>query len=491
MYSLTKEEFIKLSENGNVIPVYRELLADFDTPLSAFLKIETGEFCYLLESVEKGEQLGRYSFIGSNPLMVVESKDKKITVKKNGKIDTYNSAKDPIEELKKIMSEYKFVNVPNLPRFSGGMVGFIGYDMVRFFENLPSKNEGELNIADMQMILSDTILIFDHVDHKIKIVSNAVINGSADKSYDTALKKINDVVTLLKKNIPMNGNGKSVKNTDEVKSNFTKEAFCDMVEQAKEHIKRGDIIQIVLSQRFKRRVSTDSFSLYRALRSVNPSPYMFYLKFGENHVIGSSPEILVRCENNEVELRPIAGTRRRGIDEKEDIFLAEELLADPKERAEHVMLVDLGRNDIGRVCDFSSVRVKDVMRVERYSHVMHIVSDVTGNLNKDKDIYDLIRASFPAGTVTGAPKIKAMELIEKLENTKRALYAGCAGYISFSGNMDMCIAIRTILMKGETVYVQAGAGIVLDSIPEKEYEETINKAKAMIKAIEFAENGLE
>ncbi len=491
MYSLTREKFIELSKKGNVIPVYRELLADFETPLASYLKIEEGEFSYLLESVESGERLGRYSFLGSKPSLVIESKDKHIFVSKNGEIDAFDTDKDPIHEIKKIMDGFKFVPVEGLPRFCGGLVGYIGYDMVRFFEEIPDKNPEDFEVPDMQFVLTDTIIIFDHVDHKIKVVSNAIIDQDAGEAYDVAVEKINKIIENLQGAPKHLTKGSGRKKHGEVISNFSKPEFCRIVEGAKERIKAGDIIQVVLSQRFERNTEADAFNIYRALRSINPSPYMFYLNFGKFKIIGSSPEILVRCEDGLVEVRPIAGTRSRGKDEAEDLRLEKELLADPKEIAEHIMLVDLGRNDIGRVCDFSTVIPREVMRIERYSHVMHIVSDVEGKLSEGKDIFDLIRATFPAGTVTGAPKVRAMELIDKFENRRRGLYAGSVGYISFSGNMDLCIAIRTILMDGKTAYVQAGAGIVLDSDPAKEYLETENKAKAMMKAIDFAEGGLE
>jgi len=490
MYYPNKEEFVKLSEKGNVIPVYREILADFDTPLSAFLKIDEGDYSYLLESVEGGEHMGRYSFLGSDPAFMIQSKGKKITVIDNGEKKEYTTQEDPITEIKTIMEKFQFVPIEGLPRFCGGLVGYFGYDIVRFIEELPDENPEDFDVPDMQFVLTDTILIFDHVDHKIKVVSNAFIDGSPSSVYETAVKKIDVIIGKLKgiSNMPEQED-KSVKEY-KTESNFTEKEFCENVEKAKEYIRAGEAIQLVISQRLERRTDVDAFSIYRALRSINPSPYMFYLKFGDFKVIGSSPEILVRCENDVVEVRPIAGTRKRGIDEAEDRSLEKELLDDPKEKAEHVMLVDLGRNDIGRVCEYSTVKVKELMMIEKYSHVMHIVSDVVGKLGKEKDVYDLIRATFPAGTVTGAPKVRAMELIDELENTRRGLYAGSVGYISFSGNMDLCITIRTILMKDDIAHIQAGAGIVLDSVPENEYQETLNKAKAMIKAIEFAEKRL-
>ena len=492
MYYPSKKEFIKLAEKGNVIPVYREILADFETPLSAFLKIDEGEYSYLLESVEGGENVARYSFLGSSPSLVITSKGDTISFTRGKKTDKHRAEKDPIDEIRRYMSKFKFVSVQGLPRFCGGLVGYFGYDMVRFIEDLPDKNPDDLDMPDMQLMLTDTILIFDHVDHKIKIVSNSLVEkDSPSDTYDKACLKIEKIIKKLQSagrdHLKTGGSA----STGEPGSNFTKDEFCAIVERAKEYIKAGDIIQTVLSQRLEKKTSAGAFSIYRALRSINPSPYMYYLKMGKDRIIGSSPEILVRCEDGEVEVRPIAGTRKRGANEKEDALLEKELLADPKERAEHIMLVDLGRNDIGRVCEYSSVEAREVMTIERYSHVMHIVSDVLGKLREDKDVFDLIRATFPAGTVTGAPKVRAMEIIDELENKRRGPYAGCVGYISFSGNIDTCITIRTIVMRGNTAYIQAGAGIVLDSVPESEHQETLNKAMAMMKAIESAERGFE
>ena len=403
--------------------------------------------------------------------------------------------KDPLAEIKKIMKKFSYVPVKGLPRFSGGLVGYMGYDVVRFFEKIPDRNKDDLNLPDSLFALTDTILIFDHVDRKIKVVSNAFVGKSPSASYEKAVRKIEEIIKHLSmpKRMPI-GASKTMKKRarkNPIKSNFTRTQFMQSVKKAKEYIRNGDIIQVVLSQRFKKEVECDSFDIYRALRSINPSPYMFYLKFGNLKLIGASPEIMVRCENREAELRPIAGTRRRGRDRKEDKLLAKELLKDPKERAEHIMLVDLGRNDIGRVSRFDTVKVSEFMVIEKYSHVMHIVSDVSGTLKRKCDIFDLARASFPAGTVAGAPKIRAMEIIDELENVKRGIYAGSVGYFSFSGNLDTCIAIRTIFIKGKTAYFQAGAGIVADSKPDREYQETLNKSKAMLKALKEAERGLE
>jgi anthranilate synthase component I len=489
MYYPDKKEFISLAKKGNVIPVYRELLADLDTPISAFLKIDQGEYSYLLESVEGGENMARYSFLGNSPSLIITSGEGKITFGRGNNVKTFHTD-DPIEEVRKYMSEFIFVPVKGLPRFSGGLVGYLGYDMVRFIEDLPDANPDSVGMPEMMLMLTDTILIFDHVDHKIKIVSNCLIeNDDVSEVYEKACRKIDRIAEKLR--APVGFSDKvPAKASDGYTSNFTEEDFCKAVEKAKEYISSGDIIQVVLSQRIKRNTSADPFLIYRALRSVNPSPYMYYVKTGDKRIIGTSPEILVRCEEGNVTSRPIAGTRKRSEDPDRDAELERELLADPKEIAEHIMLVDLGRNDIGRVCEYSSVRTCDLMSVERYSHVMHMVSGVTGKLREDKDVFDLLRATFPAGTVTGAPKVRAMQIIDELENLRRGPYAGCLGYISFSGNMDMCITIRTIVMSGSEVNIQAGAGIVLDSVPKLEYKETLNKAMAMMKAVETAEGGI-
>ena len=491
MYYPTKEEFIKLARKGNLIPVYRDVLADFETPLSCFTKIDHDDYSFLLESVEGGERLARYSFLGSSPSLVFSSKGNKVTLRE-GKVETSFTTKDPINELKKIIGKFKVVKVKGLPRFAGGLVGFLGYDMVRFMEDIPDKNPDKLKIADSVFMLTDTILIFDHVDHKIKVVSNAHIAGDPAKSYDEAIVKIDKIMACLK--APSKEASYKLKHEAlplMVKSNFTKEEFENVVKKAKAYIKKGDIIQVVPSQRFEAPIQSHPFSIYRALRSINPSPYMYYLKLKDFSMVGSSPEIMVRCEDGFVEVRPIAGTRPRGASDEEDAKLIKDLLNDPKEKAEHIMLVDLGRNDVGRVCDYKSVKVSELMTIEKYSHVMHIVTDVSGRLKKGKDMFDVVRATFPAGTVTGAPKVRAMEIIDELENVRRSTYAGCVGYFSFSGNLDCCITIRTVLIKDKVAYVQAGGGVVADSQAPKEYQETVNKSKALIKAIEMAEAGLE
>jgi anthranilate synthase component I len=485
MYSPSKKEFIELSKKGNLIPVFKEIIADTETPVSAFKKIE-GKYSYLLESVEGGENLGRYSFLGSDPILRVASKGNSIKVITKSGTKTIKG--DPIEELKKILSRYKPVKVKGLPRFHGGLVGYFSYDIVRFIEKLKNKNPDDLKVPDMQFLLTDTILAFDHVNHKISIISNVLVDKDPAKAYELAIKKIKSIETKMGKPLKRSSElevkeGKSIK----VTSNFTKAEFESVVEKAKKYIVSGDVIQVVPSQRLATKLKGDPFRVYRILRTLNPSPYMYYLKFGDIKLIGTSPETMVRLEGSVATIRPIAGTRKRGQNDAEDIALGKELLADEKEKAEHIMLVDLGRNDLGRVCDFDSIKINKLMTIERYSHVMHIVSDISGNLSSGKDGFDLIKASFPAGTVTGAPKVRAMEIIEELENVRRGTYAGAVGYFDFYGNLDTCITIRTILLKGSNAYVQAGAGIVADSVPSKEYEESLNKAKALLKAIELSQ----
>ncbi len=500
MYFPSQKEFLTLSEKGNLIPVYREILADLETPVSAYLKIAgRSKYSFLLESVEGEEKIARYSFLAKDPELVFQSKDRtaQIIRFKDGEIvkDTVKVVETPLSFIREIMSQYRFVNIPGLPRFCGGMVGYIGYDTVRFFENLPDKPKDDLVAPDIILVLARNLVIFDHVNHKIKVVSSANVDPKGSrheklKSYQKALESIERLIEEL--NVPLPSEQTREKEARKlpeklwVRSNFTKSQFASIVAKAKKKIQAGDIIQVVLSQRFHANLHTEPLNIYRALRSVNPSPYMYFLNFDGVQIVGSSPELLVRCENGTVETRPIAGTRPRGIDEKHDKLLMKDLLSDPKERSEHTMLVDLGRNDLGRVSKDGTVKVSEFMTIEKYSHVMHIVSNVTGQLRNDKDIYDILQASFPAGTVSGAPKIRAMEIIDELENVARGPYAGCVGYFSFSGNLDTCITIRTIVVFNGKTYIQAGAGIVADSDPKKEYIETINKAKAQIMAIELA-----
>ncbi len=482
-----KTDFLKKAGQGNVIPVYEELLADLETPVSAFLKISKNEpYAFLLESVEGKEKIARFSFVGVQPRYVWRSRGRRFE-KLEGKKITGGQIHDPFQEIEKLLKEYRFVASPALPRFQGGLVGYLAYDLIRFCERIPDKNPDPWGLPETYLMLADQMLVFDHAEHKIKVVVNAFMDGTPpQKAYDQAARRIQKLIQLLKQPLKMAESRRKSSKRPQWKSNVSKEEFKENVLKAKEYIRAGDVIQVVLSQRFETRLSTQPFKIYRALRSINPSPYMFYLKFGEVTLVGSSPEIHVCCEEGKVEVRPIAGTRPRGKNEEQDRTLAEELLQDPKERAEHIMLVDLGRNDVGRVCVKGSVTVPELMVIERYSHVMHIVSDVVGRLAPDKNAIDVMRATFPAGTVTGAPKIRAMEIIDELENVRRGPYAGAVGYFSFSGNLDSCITIRTIVIQGNRAFIQAGAGIVADSDPAKEYQETINKAKGMMKAVEMA-----
>ncbi|MDA0690569.1 MAG: anthranilate synthase component I [Nitrospinae bacterium] len=496
MYKPSLEEFKRYAEQGNLIPVYKEIVADLDTPVSAFMKIRGGDYSFLLESVEGGEKWARYCFLGCDPSLIVRTKGNTFSIQDNGREETGQVEGDnPLAVIKKILAKYKPVSVEGLPRFTGGAVGFIGYDMVRYFENLPDQTTDDLDVPDSLFVVTDTLLIFDNVAHTIKIVSNAFNEGGdLDKLYLQTIKKIEALEKKLRANIPATSQGNRAKQAIEeggkFESNFEEEAFKKAVLKVKEYILEGDAIQVVLSQRLKYPISQDPFNIYRALRTINPSPYMYFLKFGDLEVIGSSPEVLVRLEEGKVEVRPIAGTRKRGQNEEEDCALEKDLLQDEKELAEHIMLVDLGRNDLGRVAQTGTVEVNEKFIVERYSHVMHIVSNVRGILKKGLDCFDVLKAAFPAGTLSGAPKIRAMEIIDELEPTRRGLYGGTVGYISFNGNMDTAIAIRTLLVKDNIAYLGVGAGIVADSVPENEFKETMNKGKALLKAIEITEEGL-
>ncbi|MCX8064216.1 MAG: anthranilate synthase component I [Candidatus Hydrogenedentes bacterium] len=495
MIKPTLNEFKSMAKQNAIIPVYKELLADLETPVSAYLKISRGyPYSFLLESVEHAEILGRYSFLGANPSVIFKSKGNTVTIIRNGTAETYTS-QEPWFELRNLMNEYYPITYPSdLPSFFGGAVGYISYDVVRFFEKLPDTKPDNLGVPDLYFMITDTMAIFDHINNRILIVSNAHNRSNPEDAYNEAVRKINDMEERLRGPLAVSTE-KIFRTSDSVslKSNFCKEEFCQAVVKAREYICSGDIFQVVLSQRFSRPVFASPINLYRALRRINPSPYMLLMQFPELSLVGSSPEVMTQVKQNRCLLRPIAGTRPRGSDLEYDIALEKELISDEKERAEHIMLVDLGRNDLGRVCKIGSVKpVKNrFMVIERYSHVMHIVTEVEGELRPDCNAFDALKATFPMGTVSGAPKIRAMEIIEELEPEKRGPYAGGAGYISFTGDMDTCILIRTMLIKDGTVYIQAGAGIVYDSEPEKEYMETVNKAKALVKAIELAEKGLE
>jgi anthranilate synthase component 1 len=506
MYSPTLDEFRKLAAQGNLIPVTRRLLADIETPLSAYRKIRGAGESFLFESVEGGEHIGRYSFVGCNPRALIRQTGSRVEILENGRIverfevgATTGSAssgtgrvKDGLEVVEHVMKKYRAVPAFGLPRFTGGAVGFIGYEFIHDVEPVvPRPPKDELGTPTMVLLIADQLLIFDRVAQTITVLVNAVLDdaSSPEEAYENAIAEIERLVSLLEQ--PSEHHPVTVPiETPSVpfESNVPKEKFFANVLKAKEYITAGDIIQVVGSQRLSTDFKATPIDLYRAARSVNPSPYMFLLEFEGFSLVGASPEIHVRCEDRVVEIRPIAGTRRRGKTPDEDAALEKELLADPKERAEHVMLVDLARNDLGRVCDFGSVQVHDLMIIERYSHVMHIVSQVEGKLSADKTIYDLMRATFPAGTLSGAPKIRAMQIIAELEQTARGPYGGCVGYFSFNGNLDTCITIRTALVKDGKAYVQAGGGWVNDSTPEAEFQETVNKAKAMLKAVALAES---
>lgn len=492
MYFPSQKEFIKLSKRGNLIPVYREVPGDLETPVSAYLKLAAqSEYAYLLESVEGQEKIARFSFIGCAPSAILKingaqleilSKDSSGQFKKRREIITGN----PLFKLKEFMSVYKFIDVEGAPRFCGGLVGYLGYDFVRFFENIPDKNPAHCATPDALFLLSDTLVMFDHLKHSLKIIACAFLTDKNPKTISAAYKKsiarIESMVKKLREPIPKE-QGLSRKKVLRIKALTAKKDFMRMVEKAKTYIRKGDIIQVVLSQIFSKPMRHKPFTIYRNLRNLNPSAYMFYLKFKDLYLIGSSPEMLVRCEKGMVTTRPIAGTRPRGASELADLRLENELLKDAKERAEHIMLVDLGRNDLGRVCEYGSVKLSEFMRIERYSHVMHIVSEIQGRLKRGKDSYDVLQAAFPAGTVSGSPKVRAMEIIDQLESFRRGPYAGAVGYFGFSGNVDTCITIRTIVIKKNIAYIQAGAGIVSDSKPEREYQETLNKAKAQLEAV--------
>jgi anthranilate synthase component I len=468
------EEVIKLRQSANLVPIYREIVADLETPVSAFLKLNHGGYSFLLESVEGGERLGRYSFIGTDPYLIL-----KIAA---------NEKADPLETVAAEIQKYRVAEVNGLPKFTGGAVGYVGYETVTCFEELPSPSADNLGIPIAFFMLSDTMLIFDHITHRIKIVSHVHLDGNIEDSYREATQKIDTLIERLRQPLPNQLKAKTIPTVQsKMTSNFSKDSFEAAVSKIKEYITAGEAIQVVLSQRLSRPTFASPFEIYRALRTINPSPYMFYLDFLDYQLIGASPEILARVEGDTVVTRPLAGTRPRGKTPAEDENLERELRNDEKERAEHIMLVDLGRNDIGRVSEPGSVMVSELMGIERYSHVMHLVTHVQGKLRQDMTAFDALLACFPAGTVSGAPKIRAMEIIAEFEPCKRGAYAGAAGYFSFNGNMDMAIAIRTIVLKEGIAYVQAGGGIVYDSVPEREYEESINKAQATLKAIDQAE----
>jgi len=492
MSLISFQEFESLAKEFNVIPIYKEILLDIDTPLSVYLKISSPDrFNFILESVERGEQIGRYSFIGSSENFYIRTKKDTVEIYNKGQIE-YKKTTDPIGEIKNLVKEFKPYKDESLPPFYGGFVGYIGYDVIHFYEPIPDIKIDTLKIPDLFMFLSDEVIAFDNLTNKIKIIVCAIINKNEDLKiqYDKAVNKLNAIEERLNKTIEekrLTLKEKEV-NLENWNSNFKKEDFEKVVLKAKDYIKEGDIIQVVLSQRFSKKIKTDPLNIYRAIRVINPSPYLFYLDFKDLKIIGSSPEILVTVKDKKILTKPIAGTRPRGKTIEEDLKLKEDLLSDEKERAEHLMLVDLARNDVGKVAVKGSVKVDRFMYIENYSHVMHIVSDVSGILREDLHPLDVLKSVFPVGTVSGAPKVRAMQIIEELEPEKRGVYAGAVGYISFDGNLDTAIAIRTAVVVNDTVFIQAGAGIVADSVPEKEWLETVNKAKAMMKAVEVVED---
>ena len=484
------DEFLHLAKQGNVIPVFAEFVGDCETPVSAFKKFSHYAYSFLFESTEKNEVSGRFSFVGFNPQIVIQSRGREIRILRNGIDEQYTTGTDPLDEVCKLMARYQFVSQPELPRFAGGAVGFLGYEAIGFFERkVPPARQDDLQLPEMLFMLTGNVLIFDHRLRSLKIVVNAFLDsGSAEKSYARAIESVESIMQQLADSVdlplvPIALNEKQ----QPPRSNFRREEFERAVEQAKKYIRAGDVFQVVLSQRFQSEFEGEPLDFYRCLRFINPSPYMFCLKFGNDFaLVGSSPEMHIRLVGNTVDIRPIAGTRSRGETPGQDEANAAELLADPKERAEHIMLVDLARNDVGRVAKFGTVHVTEFMEIERYSHVMHIVSNVTGHLRNGFSAFDVVRATFPAGTVSGAPKIRAMQIISELENTRRGCYAGAIGYFGFDGNFDSCIALRTAVLKDAQAYFQAGAGIVADSDPTREYDETVSKARAMMKALTMA-----
>lgn len=491
---MTPEEFNALASAGhNRIPLMREVLADLDTPLSTYLKLADGPYSYLFESVQGGEKWGRYSIIGLPCRSLLRVRGYTIEIEKDGKVVETREVKDPLHFIEEFQSHYRMPEVKDLPRFTGGLVGYFGYDTIRYIEpKLAGGNKPDpLDNPDILLMVSDEVVVFDNLSGKLYVVIH--VNPDIKDAYNVAQQRLDALVARLRQATPEYHHGESagseVRESDFI-SGFTEDGFKAAVEKVKEYIVEGDVMQTVLSQRLSIPYTAEPLDLYRALRSLNPSPYMYFLDLGDFHIVGSSPEILTRVEDGEVTVRPIAGTRPRGKTAEEDRALEADLLSDPKELAEHLMLIDLGRNDVGRVAEIGTVELTDKMLIERYSHVMHIVSNVTGKLKKGMSAMDALRATFPAGTVSGAPKIRAMEIIDELEPVKRGVYSGAVGYISWSGNMDTAIAIRTAVIKDKTLHIQAGAGIVADSVSQNEWDETMNKGRAIFRAVALAAKGL-
>ena len=485
----TRSEFIRLAERGNVIPVFAEFVADCETPVSAFKKLESGSYSFLFESTEKNDVSGRFSFVGSDPRLIIRSHGREIQVIDQGRQHRFETMTDPLDEIRKLMARYQVVSLPEMPRFAGGAVGFLGYEAINFFEpKVPVAQRDDLHLPEMLFMISRSLLIFDHRLRSLKIVVNAFLEeGPPEDVYARATESVGALIRQLAQPADLPLIFTEECEMQPARSTFRPDKFERAVQQAKEYIRAGDIFQVVLSQRFEADFDGDPLDFYRCLRFINPSPYMFCLKFGDDFaLVGSSPEMHVRLVGDTIDIRPIAGTRGRGATVTQDERNAAELLVDPKERAEHIMLVDLARNDVGRIADFGSVRVTEMMGIERYSHVMHIVSNVTGRLRNGCTAFDVVKSTFPAGTVSGAPKIRAMQIISELEKTRRGCYAGAIGYFGFDGNVDSCIALRCAVLKNGRAYFQAGAGIVADSNPRLEYEETVSKARAMSKALAMA-----
>ncbi|GAB5442111.1 MAG: anthranilate synthase component I [Fuerstiella sp.] len=488
------EEFLRHANEARFVPVFRQLTSDTLTPVTAYDRLADGQWSFLFESVVGGEKIGRYSFVGSGPFLSLTAWDRKVQLRHaDGKTESWAS-EDPLVDLDQLLSKYRCVHLPELPRFCGGAVGFAGYDVIRYTEHLPNVPEDDRGLPDLCFALYDSMVVFDHIR---KVVLAVVLADTKDTEPDEARQQAETRLEALCSRLSSTPDQLQLTDIDltvepdlQTESNFTKQHFEDCVEKCREYIRAGDIFQVVFSQRLKHASEARPLDIYRSLRMVNPSPFMFLLQTPELHLVGSSPEIMVRVEDGETTIRPLAGTRRRGRTDQEDRELAEELLADPKERAEHVMLIDLARNDVGRVAEFGTVELSDVMVVERYSHVMHITSNVVGQLRPNMTAVEALRAGLPAGTVSGAPKVRAMEVIDEIEPHKRGPYGGAVGYIDFTGNMDTCIALRTLVIHDGVIYVQAGAGIVADSVPKLEYKETLNKARALLKAIHVAETQL-
>ena len=486
---LTFNEFQDLARGCTTVPVYKRILADLLTPVAAWVHLsQKTEYAFLLESVEKGNQYSRYSYVGINPQKILMHNNGKTTITENGK--TIDIDTPFLTLLRETQSQYNMTKLPGIPSFTGGLVGYLGYETIAWVEDIPIHDESDLDVPDSVFMLFEDMIAFDHLKGSALVISNVNVDSERDlkEQFDAAHLRVDLIGESLHSDLDYQTPVRVEQS--KASSNFTQDTFESAVLKAKEHIVDGDVFQLVLSQRFERQTSVEPTTLYRALRTINPSPYMFHLKINNFDIIGASPELLVKVEDGTVEIRPIAGTRHRGVTEAEDQVLADDLMNDEKECAEHLMLLDLGRNDVGRVSEYGSVTIPENMKIENYSHVMHIVSDVKGKLAKDKDPFDALMSGFPAGTVTGAPKIRAMEIIHELEQERRDIYSGAVGFFDFTGNVNTCIAIRTMIMKDGTVHFQSGAGIVHDSDPTKEFEETVDKAKAIMAAIDFAENGL-